>query len=165
VNNKDAELIYISVADNALTPADIKLILETSKINNAKQNITGLLCFDGQRFLQIFEGPKDTIKDLYQTVAQDSRHKDIELIHFDDIETRTFHSWQMAFKGAPERLLTILTDRSAVLNFPEAFGALNTSNSSFGSSLFSIIMSSTYDTEPDTLFMDDTELHQLSFRA
>lgn len=164
-NKNEAELIYISIADDALTPADIKRILETSKINNAKKGITGLLCFDGQRFLQLLEGPKETVKELYQIVAQDKRHKHIELIHFEDIVERTFSRWQMAFKGAPERLLTILTDQSSVLNFPEAYGALKSSDRSFGAGLFFILMNSTYDTEPEIAFTDTPDLSQLNFRA
>lgn len=139
-----AELIYISIAEDGLSSLDIKAILETSKKNNADHNITGLLCYDGQRFLQIIEGPKQNIKDLYLKMAHDRRHANIELIHFENIEARVFTRWQMAFKSVPKDLLTKLSDHSSLLNFQEAQCSLRNSEFTFGAGLFSIIMDSAY---------------------
>jgi hypothetical protein len=163
VQKKFAELIYISLAEDNLTPNDIKAILETARANNAKNNITGLLCFDGNRFLQIIEGPKQNIKDLYLEIAQDKRHDHIELIHFEDIEDLSFTRWQMAFKGVPKNLLAILSDHSSLLNFSEARGALENTNFSFAAGLFSMIMDSAYQQEQQPEFTEEPEWYKLSF--
>ncbi len=160
-----AELIYVSLAEDNISTADIKSILETARVNNASKGITGLLCFDGNRFLQIIEGPKQNIKDLYLDIAQDKRHDHIELIHFEDIEERSFTRWQMAFKVAPKNLLLTLSDHSSLLNFSEAQGALRNTNFSFGAGLFSIIMDSAYNEDQNAEFDDEPDWYKVSFRA
>ncbi|WP_418153117.1 BLUF domain-containing protein [Litorimonas sp. RW-G-Af-16] len=56
-------------------------ILTTSHRNNPAKEITGLLCYDGHRFLQILEGAEDNIHALYKTIHSDPRHTAIELLH------------------------------------------------------------------------------------
>jgi len=160
-----AELIYISVAKENLSARDIKSILETARVNNAAKDITGLLCYDGHRFLQIIEGPKQNIKDLYLRIAQDMRHDHIELIHFEDIQERTFKRWQMAFKGVPKNLLAMLSDQSSLLNFSEARGALQQANFSFGAGVFSIIMDSAYSETQAPEFEEEPDWYKVSFTA
>lgn len=158
-----AELIYVSQAKDALTTAEIKSILETARTNNAKNSITGLLCFDGHQFLQIIEGPKQNIKELYTQIAKDERHDHVELIHFDKITERTFTRWQMAFKGVPKNLIATLSDHSSLLNFSEARGTLEQTSIRFGAGLFAIIMDSTYDNDQLSILETELEFYRASF--
>lgn len=158
-----AELIYVSQAKHTLPILEIKSILETARINNAQKDITGLLCFDGHQFLQIIEGPKHNIKDLYAQIAKDNRHDHVDLIHFDKITERTFTRWQMAFKGLPKNLIATLSDHSSLLNFSEARGTLEQRSFKFGAGLFSIIMDSTYHNDQLSILETDLEFYQTSF--
>lgn len=45
-------LTYISTATSVMTSQEIQLILDRSRRNNEQIQVTGLLLFDGKRFLQ-----------------------------------------------------------------------------------------------------------------
>jgi len=60
------ELIYTSVTPARLNDDAVMDILAQARENNKAKNITGLLYYDGQRFLQIIEGSEDHIEMLYQ---------------------------------------------------------------------------------------------------
>ncbi len=50
------QLCYISTARPQVTWDTVDEILSTSRRNNARNRVTGLLLFNGKRFLQILEG-------------------------------------------------------------------------------------------------------------
>ena len=72
-------------------------ILEPSRINNTKRNITGCLLCHKKVFLQLLEGDKDAIVSLYKTIKKDNRHSNVTLIIEEDIQERMFPGWSMAF--------------------------------------------------------------------
>lgn len=50
------ELIYTSVSSVHGDKAEVKNILAASELNNVANSVTGLLIFDGHRYIQILEG-------------------------------------------------------------------------------------------------------------
>jgi hypothetical protein len=46
----------------------IRQILETSRRNNARDGLSGLLLLGGRRFLQVLEGPKDALDQAYARI-------------------------------------------------------------------------------------------------
>jgi len=44
---------------------------------NRQRDITGRLCFDGQRFFQVLKGPKSALSVLDEVIARDQRHADV----------------------------------------------------------------------------------------
>jgi len=99
------ELIYTSLSKTPSDPlainqdGEVKAILAESNQNNSQAGITGLLMFDGVRFIQILEGEADKVDDLYGKIAQDSRHRMIELLHKGSLATRSFKDWRMAYEA------------------------------------------------------------------
>jgi hypothetical protein len=91
------ELIYCSVAKQALTDEDIADILEKSRDYNSKNDVTGCLLFHNNEFIQILEGDKKTLKDLFQKIEQDPRHNYVMLVAENEIEKRIFSNWSMAY--------------------------------------------------------------------
>ena len=91
------ELIYTSVTPKKLDMAAVSDILESSKLNNRLNNITGYLYYDGQRFLQILEGEHELVYNLFDKIEKDPRHESVELLYEQEIETRSFPDWQMAY--------------------------------------------------------------------
>ncbi len=49
-------------------------ILEQSRRNNPPRGITGLLCFTSDVFVQVIEGGRDEVCDLYNAIVRDERH-------------------------------------------------------------------------------------------
>jgi Sensors of blue-light using FAD len=91
------ELIYISKAKPNLSDDDINNILETSREFNLKHGITGCLLYHNHEFIQILEGQKKVIKDLYTNIWADDRHYDVNLLSEGEKEHREFKTWNMAY--------------------------------------------------------------------
>jgi hypothetical protein len=53
-----------------LTAAVVDSILEQSRRNNPKAGITGILCFSDDLFVQVLEGGRDDVCELYNTIAR-----------------------------------------------------------------------------------------------
>ena len=90
-------LAYKSVVSGTLTKSDLKQILSTSVSRNQADNLTGALCFSRDTFVQVLEGPRHKLNKLFQRIAEDTRHKDVELIGLEPIQDRIFGNWSMAF--------------------------------------------------------------------
>ena len=88
-------LMYASRATGEITPEDLIAILRKSKANNPGQGITGVLCYSGGVFLQVLEGGRAPISALYNQIINDSRHRDVMLLSFEEIAERSFASWSM----------------------------------------------------------------------
>ena len=73
----------------------IEAILATSREHNPSWGITGILCYGGGIFLQAIEGGRSAVSDLYGHIQRDVRHKDVELLHFEEISERRFGGWTM----------------------------------------------------------------------
>ena len=91
------ELIYISKAKPGLIADDINNILETALNFNLKKNVTGCLLYYNQEFIQILEGEKKVVKDLYAIIWADNRHYDVTLLSEGEKEEREFKTWSMAY--------------------------------------------------------------------
>ena len=90
-------IIYLSSVSKDLTNEEVHNLLLLSKINNKKNNISGLLLFIDGNFIQVLEGDKDTINDLFQKIEKDTRHKNVTKVIEDTIESRQFENWDMGF--------------------------------------------------------------------
>ncbi len=87
-------LLYASrVVDNS--PAAIEAILSQSRQHNPSSGITGILCHGGGMFLQAIEGGRRAVSDLYGHILRDPRHRDVELLDFEEITERRFGGWTM----------------------------------------------------------------------
>lgn len=92
------ELIYMSQAYHDFSDADLESLLSAARENNKANNITGMLLYDRLgTFIQAIEGEKQDIDALFQKIASDSRHGEIEKLSYKEINERSFSDWQMAF--------------------------------------------------------------------
>lgn len=91
-------LLYLSTKASSLTEQDISVIVESSSVNNAESEITGVLLEYNNCFLQYLEGPEYNILRLYDIIKRDNRHTNIQLIQTKDIQERIFSDWSMVLK-------------------------------------------------------------------
>ncbi len=91
------ELIYVSLANWKLSPDELLALLLQSREKNARLDITGLLVYHDQEFMQLLEGEKDVIFTLYDTIVGDKRHSQVHLLWDGPIAARSFRDWSMAF--------------------------------------------------------------------
>lgn len=90
-------IIYRSKAAAGFGPKEINQMVETAKIHNVKNNITGCLLYHEGRFLQLIEGTEKDVKDLYERILSDSRHENITLLGDEKGFMRSFENWSIAF--------------------------------------------------------------------
>lgn len=88
-------LLYASRAAESVTPALIDSILAQSRAHNPALGITGILCHGGDVFMQVLEGGRAPVNALYAQIARDPRHRDIAVLHFEEVTERRFSSWTM----------------------------------------------------------------------
>ncbi|MBV8685197.1 MAG: BLUF domain-containing protein [Alphaproteobacteria bacterium] len=88
-------LTYTSRARLDLSSADLADIHQSARHLNALDGITGLLMFDGTRFLQIVEGSEEAVTDLVERLRTDPRHSAIEVRDERFVGARSFADWSM----------------------------------------------------------------------
>lgn len=73
-------------------------IAKFSRVFNQAHGITGVLIFDGQRFVQYIEGPREYVIALANKIALDTRHANFTPLHQAQLITqRLFPQWAMAY--------------------------------------------------------------------
>ena len=90
-------LVRLLYASRAVDPAAVAIdeILAKSRQGNPSSGITGILCYGGGIFLQAIEGGRNAVSELYGHIQRDSRHKDVVLMHYEEISERRFSGWTM----------------------------------------------------------------------
>ena len=88
-------LMYASRAVPAVDQEELVTILRQSKANNPGIGVTGVLCFSGGIFLQVLEGGRSAVNRLYNRIAADPRHTEVEVLLYEEIGERRFASWSM----------------------------------------------------------------------
>lgn len=90
-------LVYASRftgADRDLDEA-LRAILAKSIQNNRLVDVTGFLVVGEGRFLQLLEGPADSVRATYDRIARDPRHADLAVIASGPVDRRLFRDWNM----------------------------------------------------------------------
>jgi hypothetical protein len=90
-----SRLIYASRAADALTTADVEQILEASRRNNGRAGVTGILIFSSREFLQCLEGSREAINQTYGRILGDSRHAEVQVLDYREVDRRLFPEWGM----------------------------------------------------------------------
>jgi hypothetical protein len=87
-------LLYASRAMDT-SPDAINAILVQSRQHNPECGITGILCYGGGIFLQAIEGGRMPVSELYGHIQRDTRHREVVLLHYEEISERRFGGWTM----------------------------------------------------------------------
>ncbi|NBO42610.1 MAG: BLUF domain-containing protein [Betaproteobacteria bacterium] len=104
---------YISRSAGPQTSVVTGSILKTAMVFNRVNQISGVLCQGDGFFLQMLEGDRGVVNQLYGRIVRDSRHKDVELVKYEEIKQRKFSQWSMALINLSD------TDPMVVMQHPE----------------------------------------------
>lgn len=91
------QVVYMSKASEFVNHAEIAKLLLTSRLNNKIYDITGVLIYYNDHFLQVIEGPSAEISKLFSNIIIDPRNYDVEVLQERTISERDFINWSMAF--------------------------------------------------------------------
>jgi len=90
------QITYISTARPELPADAIDQILAASRRNNHADGITGLLLYDGYRFLQALEGEPVRVQRAFDRIKTDPRHRAVVTLGSYEVTGRSFGDWSMA---------------------------------------------------------------------
>jgi len=114
------QLIYISTSRAPVRPseAEVQHILEVSRRNNTRDQLSGLLVVGGRRFLQVLEGPAEQLSRALARIKADDRHFAIVELTRREILERSFPDWDMGYEADGRRLTDIVGKLITELNDP-----------------------------------------------
>ncbi|WP_051068087.1 BLUF domain-containing protein [Octadecabacter antarcticus] len=95
--SKLSQLIYLSHIQDDTTANDIIPILEISRYNNYRDNVSGLLIHGEHIFLQALEGSCDAVTRCYARICSDARHGSPYIVWQGVLEKRLFPNWSMGY--------------------------------------------------------------------
>ncbi|MCG2585056.1 BLUF domain-containing protein [Massilia sp. TS11] len=89
-------LLYASRLAAEANPASVVAsILQQSHAHNPSHGITGILCHSDHVFMQVLEGGREAVNALYAKILRDTRHTDVVLLHYEEINERRYSGWTM----------------------------------------------------------------------
>ena len=92
-------LVYVSTCADNVQPADIDALLKSAELRNQQRQISGMLCWSGEFFLQCLEGERAAVTQCFSRIATDPRHHSVELILSAPTSVRWFSQWGMGYSG------------------------------------------------------------------
>ena len=98
------ELLYNSASVRyPLNNVDLDHILASARRRNVAEKITGMLLYYRGEFVQILEGEKQSVENMYEKfIGPDLRHTALNKVHQNTISHRSFSEGSMGFIGAQE---------------------------------------------------------------
>lgn len=91
-------LIYSSAStDKDLSEVELTTILNQSRENNEKKDISGILLYEDGSFFQVLEGERHLVDALYEKICKDKRHQNVTKIIEEEIEEKSFGDWSMGY--------------------------------------------------------------------
>lgn len=88
-------LMYASRAAESINQEALAAILRQARNHNPAVGVTGVLCVSDGLFLQVLEGGRLAVSQLYNRIANDKRHRDVALLSYEEIGERRFAGWAM----------------------------------------------------------------------
>jgi hypothetical protein len=92
------QIAYFSTATAPQDSVGIERILLTSRANNLRDDITGLLVAGSDRYMQVIEGPRRAMETLYAAIRADDRHFAVTTLVERTTLERSFEGWTMAYR-------------------------------------------------------------------
>ena len=92
------QMVYISFSSSdELSETGLNDLLKEIRKKNKAKGVTGLLLYNNGTFIQVIEGERSIIEDLFKKLEQDARHNTIVVLLKEKIEKRSFPNWSMGY--------------------------------------------------------------------
>ncbi len=88
-------LVYRSRAVQPLSGTELNWLTQVAQARNKAASITGVFVYDGACFYQWLEGPRDSLAAVMESIRNDRRHTDIEVLDHRQTSARQFGGWAM----------------------------------------------------------------------
>jgi hypothetical protein len=95
--NKLSHIIYVSSSNGLMSEQQLSDLLESIRPLNERHSITGMLLYQDGNIMQIIEGEKKSIEQLFRNIQSDHRHTRIIKLIEEPIPSRSFGDWTMSY--------------------------------------------------------------------
>lgn len=110
------QIVYTSSASELMESSELEKILASARKNNAQKAVTGMLLYSEGVFMQVLEGPREAVREIYGVISGDRRHHGVIVLLESNIDSRNFSQWAMGFKQSSKSNLAEEEGYSAFLN-------------------------------------------------
>ncbi|MFB9053846.1 BLUF domain-containing protein [Formosa undariae] len=110
------QLNYYSKSSPELELSQLENILETSNLTNTNKDVSGCLIYHNHSFVQILEGNKKDVLEIFEKIKTDKRHHSINLLWENYVDKRHFNKWSMAFHRPQDQFSTQFVDNLLLLS-------------------------------------------------
>ena len=93
------QIIYVSTAAEPIDESGLLELLNQSRANNKRDQITGMLLYKAGRFMQAIEGTEENVTELYEVIKKDMRHRNVDTLRSEYRPSRDFPNWTMGFQN------------------------------------------------------------------
>lgn len=90
-------IIYFSSATHFFNLEELDSLLLKSRMKNSANGITGLLIYIDGDIIQILEGEKEKVQNLFNLIKLDKRHSTVISVFDQKVPKRMFENWAMGF--------------------------------------------------------------------
>ncbi len=115
-------IAYLSSAREGLIMADLDALLATATAFNRVAGVTGVLMFDGTRFLQYIEGPSDGVASVFARISNARSHTGLQVLAQGEVAIRRFPRWAMASQRIDEATAARIIQADWQHRVPESVG-------------------------------------------
>jgi len=85
-----------SAIEKGIEP-NVARILVSSRRNNPRHGLVGGLYYGDSCFFQYLEGEEEAVRQLYEKIRKDSRHRNVTTLLDEPLTERTFTDWSMKY--------------------------------------------------------------------
>ncbi|HWA98257.1 MAG TPA: BLUF domain-containing protein [Pirellulales bacterium] len=90
-------LVYMSAATRDFDSFELTALLAKAREKNSRLDVTGMLVYHDDAFLQVLEGHEPAVQSLYDRIKLDDRHTNCTVLLRSFIDQRNFGEWTMGF--------------------------------------------------------------------
>ena len=91
------QIFYVSRAATAFDDAQVQSMLQASRRQNDRLDVTGCLLFSGHCFAQVLEGRQKVVSALARRIAADPRHAGVRVLSETQRDERDYADWAMGY--------------------------------------------------------------------
>ena len=113
-------IAYFSGETTRFTRVELEQLLAKARDTNARLGITGILLYKDGNFSQVIEGEEDAVRELFEKIRHDPRHRRVIPVIEEPIAQRDFADWTMSFRNLDEDPLAVTSDLQWFLQSPWA---------------------------------------------
>lgn len=111
-------IVYVSAAVNPFSKSALLELLTKASEKNQRLGVTGLLLYKDGDFIQMLEGERTVVEELFKKIGDDRRHARVIVLIEGETDERLFKDWSMGFRDLSDPEVQATPGFSQFMNTP-----------------------------------------------